>query len=205
MVILNKLKLIFASHNQGKIKEIKELLQNLNIELLSADEAGIVEDFVEDGKTLEENALKKARLVAEKSGEWAIADDTGLFIKVLSNAPGIYSSRWAGEGTCEKELIEHTLNKLKGIPKKERKAYFKTVVVLYSPEGRNWIFTGKVKGHITESPQGKPRSKLPYDLIFIPKGEKITFAEMSSREKNSISHRGLALKKLKEFLTKKSD
>ncbi|PIS42741.1 MAG: non-canonical purine NTP pyrophosphatase, RdgB/HAM1 family [Candidatus Kerfeldbacteria bacterium CG08_land_8_20_14_0_20_40_16] len=199
------MKLIFASHNPGKVKEIKELLRELDLEVLSANEAGITEDIVEDGKTLEENALKKSRLVAEKSGEWAMADDTGLFIKALDNAPGVHSHRWAGENTSDRDLIDYTLGKLKGIPKEERKAYFKTVVVLYTPEGRNWIFSGKVKGQIAEEPTGKPRSKLPYDLIFIPKGEKRTFAEMSDKEKNSISHRGVAFKKLKEFLAKREN
>lgn len=196
------MKLIFASHNPGKVKEIKELLEELDIEVLSADEAGITEEIVEDGKTLEENALKKSRLVAVKSGEWAIADDTGLFIKALNNAPGVHSNRWAGENTSDRDLIDYTLSKLKGVPKEERKANFKAVVVLYTPEGKNWIFSGKVKGQIAEEPKGRARAKLPYDLIFIPKGEKRTFAEMSDKEKNSISHRGIALKLLKKFLAK---
>ena len=197
------MKLIFASRNPGKIKEIKQLLNELEIEILSVDEAGITEEITEDGKTLEENALKKSRFVAEKSKGWAIADDTGLFIKALDNAPGINTNRWAGENASDRDLIDYTLSKLKGVPKEERKAYFKTVVVLYAPAGKNWIFSGKVKGRIVEEPTGKPRAKLPYDLIFIPKGEKRTFAEMSDKEKNCISNRGIALNKLKEFLAKR--
>ena len=105
------MRIIFATHNQGKIKEMRNILASLNVEIASAEETGIFEDVEEDGKTFEENALKKARFIMEKTGEWAVADDSGLCIGALDGAPGIFSSRWAGESASGDVLVNFTLEK----------------------------------------------------------------------------------------------
>ncbi|MBU4332325.1 RdgB/HAM1 family non-canonical purine NTP pyrophosphatase [Patescibacteria group bacterium] len=197
------MKLIFATHNPGKVKEMRALLQGFDVEVLSAEQAGITEDVVEDGKTFEENALKKARFVAEMSGKWALADDSGLCIKALDGAPGIHSARWAGEAVLPEDLAAYTLKKMKAIPKEKRQAHFESTLVLMASDGRHWIFTGLVNGVISDKARGTALPKLPYDLIFIPEGRNKTFAEMSEEEKNSMSHRGRAFLKLKKFLKNK--
>lgn len=196
------MKIIFATHNSGKVKEMKAILKNPNIEILSSEEIGIAEDVVEDGKTFEENAFKKARFVAERSREWAVADDSGLCIEILDNAPGVFSARWAGEGASDEEIVRYTLHKIKNVSEEKRKAFFQTAVALVGSNGQKEVFVGRVFGKITSEPRGNPRSKLPYDVIFIPDGFNQTFAEMSNEQKNSLSHRGLAFQKLKEFLIK---
>ena len=189
------MKLIFATHNQGKLKEIKEILSGW--EILSLDDVGISEDIVEDGNTFTENALIKARFVARKIGALACADDSGICIKALSGAPGILSARWA-EGDAQK--IKLTLEKLKNTPVNEREAYMEAAIALIAPDGREWVFSRKIDGNIVLEPRGVNRPHLPYDLVFEPLGETRTLAEMSQEEKNKISHRGTALRKLKEFL-----
>ena len=194
------MKLIFATHNIGKLKEMRSILSGLDIEVLSAEEAGINDEVAEDGKTLEDNALKKARFVAEKSGFWSIADDTGLFIEALEGQPGVYSARWAGENSSDKQKVDKVLGEMKNVPPGKRQAYFESVVALVSPKGEEKVFSGKINGMISQSPRGQSRPKLPYDDIFIPEGYNRTFAEMSDEEKNNLSYRGQAFKKLKEFL-----
>ncbi|KKT25137.1 MAG: Non-canonical purine NTP pyrophosphatase [Parcubacteria group bacterium GW2011_GWA2_43_9b] len=189
-------RLIFATHNTGKVKEMRSILSGLGVEVLSAEEAGIFEDVIEDGKTFEENALKKAKFIADKTGEWAVADDSGLCIEALDGAPGIHSARWAGGF----DLVEYTLAKMKDILDIKRSAYFKSVAALYASDGRHWFFRGVIRGRISLEASGVNRPKLPYDLIFIPDGYDRTFAGMSDIEKNSLSHRGLAFSQLKNFI-----
>ena len=179
---------------------MQAILAGLNMKIVSAEEVGIFEDVIEDGKTLEENSLKKANFIMKKSGEWAMADDTGLYIKELDGAPGVFTSRWAGENASGNELINFTLEKMKNIPAENRRAFFESAIVLVSPKGKYWTFTGTIEGKITETPRGTARPKLPYDVIFIPEGYEKTFAEMKNEEKNNISHRGLAFLKLKKFI-----
>ena len=195
------MKIIFATHNNGKLKEMREILRDLDIDLLSTKEVGLKEEPIEDGATFEENALKKARFTAAQTKEWAIADDSGICIDELGGLPGVVSARWAGEGASDEKIIRHTLTALASTPPDKRGAYFETAAVLTAPDGRYWIFTAKINGHIATAPRGLPRPKLPYDLIFIPDGHQKTFAEMSDDEKNSLSHRGLAFRQLKAFLT----
>jgi len=189
-------RLIFATHNQGKVKEMKDILNGLEVEVLSAEEAGIFDDVIEDGKTFEENALKKARFIAEKTGDWSVADDSGLCIKALGGAPGIYAARWAGD----KDLVEYTLNKMKDVSAEKRSAYFESAAVLCAPDGRHWSFRGTINGAISFEARGANRPKLPYDVIFIPEGRDKTFAQMSDSEKNSLSHRGAAFLQLKKCM-----
>lgn len=194
------MRIIFATHNQGKVKEMQAILADLDMKIVSAEEAGIFEDVIEDGKTFEENAFKKANFIVKKTREWAVADDSGLCIKALDGAPGIFTTRWAGENVSGKELINFTLEKMKNIPAENRSAYFESAIVLVSPEGKRWTFSGIIEGKIAETPKGIAHPKLPYDVVFIPEGYEITFAEMSNEEKNSISHRSLAFLKLKKFI-----
>lgn len=193
------MKLIFATHNQGKLKEMKEMLKGLPVEVLSATEAGIIEDIEETGTTCQENSLIKSKYVAEKTGEWAIADDTGLCIEALDGQPGVYSARW----TDGAPHADFTLEKMKGI--ENRKAYFLSVASLVKPDGGQHIFEGIVNGIITTDKRGVDRPKLPYDLIFQPEGYDKTFAEMSDDQKNSLSHRGKAFEQMKQFLENELD
>lgn len=194
------MKIIFATHNADKVKEMRAILGGLDIEILSADEAGVTGNVLEDGKTFEENAFKKAKFVSEKTGEWAVADDSGLCIDALGGEPGVYSARYAGEKASSEELINFVLGKMKDVPWEKRTATFYTVGVVVSPKGEHWTFVGKVAGRLATFPRGTPRPRLPYDVIFILDGDSRTFAEMSDREKNNLSHRGLAFRKLREFL-----
>ena len=194
------MKLIFATHNAGKAKEMRAMLADLKVEVVGMDEAGIQEEVVEDRKTFEGNALKKARFVMSRTGALTLAEDSGICIKALSGAPGVYSARWAGEGASDDEMVHHTLMKMEDIAQQKRQAWFKTALALVFPDGKERVFRGRVDGEISVAPRGTMRSKLPYDVIFIPKGHTRTFAEMSDEEKNSLSHRGRAFVKLKEFL-----
>ncbi len=198
------MKIIFATHNEGKVKEMRALLSDLKIDVFSAVEAGIVEEVEEDGVTLEENAFKKAKFVAVKAGEWAIADDSGLFIEALNGAPGIHSARWVGEIQKYDDLMTYTLDKLRNVPDGERKAYFQTALALCASDGRSWIFCGRDDGEIANGPRGgNIRPQLPYDQIFIPKGYIQTFAEMTDEQKNKLSHRGRAFEQFKKFVKEK--
>ncbi len=197
------MKIIFATHNPGKLKEIRHLLSGLKVDVLSAEEVGVVNEPEEDGKTFLENSLKKARYVVEQTGEWAVADDSGICIEALGGKPGVYSARWAGNKASDQDKVNLVLAKTRSIPDNQRQAWMECAVVLMSPDGAHWEFIGRVDGNIITETRGKPRPKLLYDLIFIPLGEQLTFAEMSDEEKNKISHRGIAFAKLKGFLLKK--
>jgi len=194
------MKLIFATHNIGKVKEMRALLVGLNIEVVSADEAGVHEDVVEDGATFEANAAKKASFTAERTGEWVVADDSGLCVEALGYAPGVFSARWAGEGASDETMVNHALAAMKDVPEGKRGAWFECALALRAPDHREWIFKGKVSGRISLERRGLARKKLPYDQIFIPDGHNRTFAEMPDEQKNTLSHRGLAFKKLHTFI-----
>ena len=192
------MKIVFATKNKGKLKEMKDILKELNLELVDMEEAGVNDDIEEDGYTFEENAFKKARVVFEKTKLPVIADDSGLCINTLSGEPGVKTARWAGENATGEDLIIYTIQKLEG--KKDRSAYFKTAAVFIDKAGKSKTFTGKIEGAIPEKPSGKLNPKLPYDVIFIPEGVNKTFAEISKGEKNKMSHRGQAFEKIKKYL-----
>ncbi len=194
------MKLVIATHNSDKFKEIQQLLEGVPYEIISADEVGVTEDIAEDGATLEENAFKKARYTAQKVGEWSVADDTGLFIDALSGRPGIYASRWAGQGARGAHLLNYTLSQLYGIPFEKRTARFETVSALVSPQGTKYFFRGITRGKLCESPRGSHPEKLPYDALFVPEGETLTYAEMPIEKKNLISHRARTFIELRKFL-----
>lgn len=185
--------MIFATNNLHKLQEIKLCLPGLEIKGLK--ESGIVEDIPETGMTLEENAVIKARFIYEKYGRNCFADDTGLEVAVLNGEPGVFSARYAGPKCDFTDNNTKLLLELKDI--ENRKAQFRTVVCLIL-EGQQFLFEGICKGEILTAYQGK--EGFGYDPIFKPIGYEHSFAQMSMKAKNEISHRGLAVKKLIDFL-----
>jgi len=196
------MKLVFATNNEHKLREIKHML-GPGYEVAGLRETGITGDIPEPYPSLEENALAKARYVYERTGLNCFADDTGLEIKALGGAPGVFSARYASEEgpfhdqeSSYRANMEKVLRLMKGIT--GRDACFRTVIALIM-EGREYFFEGKIRGTILESPRGE--SGFGYDPIFLPEGKNRSFAEMNLQEKNRISHRGEAFRKLQEFLT----
>lgn len=187
--------LVFATHNTNKLKEIQTLLKNSQFNVKGLQQIGCAEDIAETGNTLEENALIKARYVYKKYNINCFSDDTGLEIDALNGEPGVYSARYAGDSCNADENINKVLQNLTGV--NNRTARFKTVIALII-NGKEYSFEGKVEGEITIARQGE--KGFGYDPIFKPIGYQITFAEMSLEEKNKISHRGKAIKKLISFL-----
>lgn len=188
------IELVFATNNENKIKEINALLTN-SIKLLSLKDIGCHEDIPETADTIEGNAILKAKYVYAKYGYNCFADDTGLEIKSLNGEPGVFSARYAGEEKNGDKNMDKALQKL--VPFSDRAAQFKTVVALVI-NGEINTFEGIIEGEITSEKHGK--DGFGYDPIFKPNGYEITFAEMPLSEKNKISHRGRAIKKLIDFL-----
>jgi XTP/dITP diphosphohydrolase len=188
------MKLIFATNNKHKVKEISHILDD-RISLMSLDEVNILEDIPEDEPLIEGNALFKARYVHKATGLDVFADDTGLEIEALNGLPGVHSARFAGENKDSSANIEKVLAMLKG--KENRKARFRTVIALIF-ENREYLFEGTVSGIIIDNKKGS--EGFGYDPVFIPDGYNETFAQMPLSEKNKISHRALAFGKLKAFL-----
>lgn len=188
------MQLVFASNNQNKIAEIQSLVPK-SIEILSLIDIGCTEDIPETADTIEGNAILKANYVTEKYGYDCFADDSGLEIDFLNGAPGVFSARFAGEQKNDKDNIQKVLTELHGI--ENRKAQFKTVIALNLNSQQN-LFTGIIEGVITEFEKGI--NGFGYDPIFQPNHFEITFAEMNQAEKSAISHRGLAVKQLLNYI-----
>ncbi|MCS7163381.1 MAG: XTP/dITP diphosphatase [Thermodesulfovibrio sp.] len=194
------MKIVIASRNAKKIEELKRILEGIEINLLSINDFPELEEVEEDGLTFEENALKKARYVCQKTGLPAFSDDSGLEVEALGGKPGVRSARYAGERATDEDNIKKLLKDLEGVPLEKRNARFVCCIALVFPDGQEYIFWGYVKGKITESPRGN--YGFGYDPVFIPEGFQKTFAEMEPHEKDKISHRREALNKLKDFLIK---
>ena len=188
--------IVFATNNKNKLREIREIMNDL-YEVLSLDDIGCHEEIVEDAETIEGNAKIKADFVTNKYHVDCFADDTGLEVEALNGAPGVYSARYAGEHCSYQDNVNKMLNAMKG--KTNRKAAFRTVIAL-NLDGKSYTFEGRCDGQIVESQRGT--DGFGYDPIFMPDGFNQTFAEMSHEEKNAISHRGRATKKLIAFLKK---
>lgn len=188
------MEIIFATANRHKLKEAQSIAGS-EYQLLSSASLGITEDIEETGVTLKENALIKATYLWKKFGRPCFADDTGLEIDALDGRPGVYSARYAGEGCSFADNVQKVLKELKGVTKRE--ARFRTVVTLII-DGTPHFFEGCVEGTITEAPSGE--KGFGYDPVFKPEGYNITMAEMSEEEKNRISHRGVAVTKMIEYL-----
>ena len=189
--------IVLASRNPNKIHELRELLSLPDLRVLSTADFPELEEVDEDALTLEGNALKKAHYVAMVTGLPSLADDTGLEVLALNGAPGVYSARYAGEQASYDDNVEKLLSEMEDI--EQRKAQFRTVVAFVDAD-KQWIFEGVCRGHISRYRKGV--KGFGYDPIFVPDGFEQSFAEMGSKQKNSISHRGLAMKEAVAFLQK---
>ncbi len=201
-------KIIFATGNEHKMVEIRMILQDLGIEILSQKEAGIVAEVVEDGKSFEENALIKARAIgklAYEKGEYrnaiVLADDSGLEIDALNKEPGIYSARYLGEDTSYTVKNTEILNRLNDVPEEKRTARFVCAVAAYFPDGSDEVVRGTMEGRIGYKIAGA--NGFGYDPIFYLPEQGATSAEISPELKNELSHRGEALRLIKEVIEKK--
>lgn len=195
------MKLVVASNNNGKIKELKQILSPFGYDVISQSEAGINIEVEETGNSFDENAALKAKAINKITGLATIADDSGLSVDFLDGAPGIYSARFAGENASDKDNNDKLLKMLSGIPKEKRNAKFICAIHFISEDGENISVQGQCSGQIGFSPVGE--HGFGYDPIFIV-GEK-SMAELSPEEKNKISHRAIALNKLTNELTKRKN
>ena len=189
-----KKEIIFATHNSKKVEEVNKILAG-NWKILTLNDINFQEEIPELGNTLEENAFQKAEVIYKTFSQNCFADDSGLIVPYLNGEPGVFSGRYAGEPRSDHRNIDLLLKNLGNT--KERNSYFMTCICLIF-EGKTHFFSGRIEGEITKSPKGN--NGFGYDPIFIPKGHDKTFAEMSSAEKNSISHRAIAVNKLVDFL-----
>jgi len=188
------MKIVFASNNKNKVIEIRDLMSE-EIEILSLSDIGCTEEIEETEETLTGNAKLKADYITKNYGYDCFADDTGLEVEALNGAPGVYSARYAGEGVSYEDNVNKMLFEMQG--KINRKAQFRTVIAL-NLKGKQYVFEGICQGYILEEKHGS--EGFGYDPIFKPDGFDKSFAEMSLGEKSKISHRGLAVKKLVDFL-----
>lgn len=198
------MKIILATRNQSKADQIKNLFAGYIFDIKTLAEIGIEGEAIENGKTLKDNALKKARFAFEHSGRqnWIMADDTGLFIDALNGDPGVKSARWAGETATTEQIMNYCLKRLKGT--KDRSATFETVVAIVTPSGNEHFFSGKVVGQLLEAPRVKFQPDMPYSGLFVPEGTNQCLAEMTIEDENKISHRGKAFNQARSFLEENS-
>lgn len=190
--------MIVATRNRGKIREIREALKGLGIRIYALSDFDGVAEIEEDGKSFTENALKKARFYSKVFGKLTLADDSGLEVECLKGMPGIYSARYAGERASNRENNQKLLKEMEGIPLSKRGARFKCVMALVSPDGKEAMTEGSCRGRIGMRERG--RRGFGYDPLFIlPKYGK-TMAQLPLKEKNRISHRGKALRRLRKAI-----
>ena len=191
-------KLIFATGNENKMKEIRMILGDLDYEILSMKEAGIDVDIVEDGKTFEENAMIKAKAISKIANCLVLADDSGLEVDYMDKQPGIMSARWMGEDTTYRIKNQKIIDNLEGVPKEQRTARFVCAIAAAFPDGKVITKRGTIEGIIGYEERGE--NGFGYDpIFFVPEFGKTT-AELSPEEKNKISHRGKALRMMKPEL-----
>jgi XTP/dITP diphosphohydrolase len=195
-------KLLLATTNKGKIGQIKAILGDLPINLVSPSDINLDLKVLENGKTFEENALIKAEAYSKATGMWALADDMGMEIDILGGEPGVKSKRWPGYEASDTELIRLTLEKLKGVPFKKRKAKFTSAMVVCSPEGKHWKVEGVSNGYISEEPSKIRIEGLPFASLFYVPVCKKNFSELTEEEKKKEGQRMKALKKVKKILIK---
>jgi len=194
-------KLLLATNNRGKARELKELLRELPLELVLPGELGITAEMAETGTTFEENAKIKATVLAKRSGLLSLADDSGLEVDTLGGEPGPLSARYAGEGASDKERVDYLLAKLKGVPREKRTARFRCVIAIATPEGKVELCFGECQGLITFGPKGE--RGFGYDPVFYFPGLDKTMAELPLDIKNRVSHRGAAAREAVEYLRRK--
>jgi len=194
-------KLLLATNNQGKARELKILLRELPLALVLPGELGITAGVEETGRSLEENARLKATVLARESRLLALADDSGLEVDFLGGEPGPLSARYAGEGASDKERVEFLLAKLKGVPREKRTARFRCVIAIATPEGEVELCSGECLGLITFEPKGE--RGFGYDPVFYFPELGKTMAELPLEVKNKVSHRGAAAREAAKYLRRK--
>lgn len=199
---MSKKRLVFATGNQGKVNEFRQMLGD-EYEILSMKELGIDVDIVEDGATFEENAIIKAKAVMEATGEMVLADDSGFEVDCLNGEPGIYSARYMGEDTPYSVKNAELLRRCEGVPDEKRGARFVCVIACASPDGTVETAKGVIEGRIAHEPRGE--NGFGYDPIFYLPERGCTTGEMLPEDKNAISHRGLAIRRMVEILKEKGD
>ncbi|MGN9864326.1 XTP/dITP diphosphatase [Bacillus swezeyi] len=189
---------IIATKNEGKVKEFKEMLEPRGYDVKSLLDIGYTAEIEETGHTFEENAMIKAETISKETGKVVIADDSGLSVDYLGGSPGVYSARYAGEEKNDLANLKKVLKELEGIEKEDRSARFRCALALCIPGQKTKTVEGAVEGFIAEQPEGT--NGFGYDPIFLVKDKDQTMAQLSSGEKNKISHRAEALKKLSALL-----
>jgi XTP/dITP diphosphohydrolase len=195
------MKIVLATNNKDKIREIKQIINNKKYKVLTLDNLKLNKNIKETGETISDNAKIKARAIRKHIKDAIIlSDDTGLEVKFLAGAPGVYSSRFAGYGCTYEDNYKKLLWILRDVPWNKRQATFKTAVCIIFPDGKEKIVTGKVNGYIALKPEGK--NGFGYDPVFYIPGKNKTFAELSLKEKNKISHRKKAFIKAIQFIDK---
>ena len=192
------MEIVLATSNRKKIEEIIRITRGLTVTILTLDDFPGCPETEEDGKTFDENAIKKAVAVSRYTGKTALADDSGLEVYALKGSPGILSARYAGEHANDRNNIEKLLKDMSSFSGNDRKARFVCCIALAFPEGTINTFYGTSEGKIGTEPKGD--SGFGYDPVFYPEGFSITFAEMSAERKDALSHRGKALRKVQEYL-----
>ena len=191
--------IVAASRNQHKIDEMQAILKKFGMEIISRDDAGVPKiEIEEDGETFEENSYKKAYEIMKLCGKTTISDDSGLMVDYLGGAPGVYSARFAGEDGNDAKNNEKLMFLLKDVPAAEKTAQFVSVITLAFPDGQVIVARGECPGRIIEEPTGE--NGFGYDSLFVPDGYDRTFAQLTSEEKNQISHRAHALQDLERQL-----
>lgn len=195
------MKIVLATRNKGKIREIREMLKDAPVEVLTLEDFPALTLPPEDGATFEENALKKARFVARETGLAALADDSGLEVEGLQGRPGVRSARYAGPSATDEDNVEKLLKELEGRPPNERSARFRCSAAFADPAGGEAVFEGTLDGVITEGPRGA--SGFGYDPVFLLPDKGKTVAELTTAEKNSLSHRGRAVRRFMEWIQRR--
>ncbi|MCK5404676.1 MAG: XTP/dITP diphosphatase [Desulfobulbaceae bacterium] len=195
---MQKIMIVLATRNEGKVRELREMLKDFPVDLKSLNDFGPIPEVVEDGATFDDNAYKKASFTAKVLGIPAMADDSGLMVEALGGAPGIKSARYAGEDTTDADNIRKLLSDMEGIS--DRRAAFECVISIAVPKGPALTYEARCDGEITNEPSGE--EGFGYDPVFYYPPLKKTFANLTMEEKNQVSHRGKALKEVAEEFDK---
>lgn len=191
-------RIIFATGNAGKMREIREIMADTGLEILSMKEAGLSADIEENGRTFEENAIIKAKAIAALTGDIVLADDSGLEVDYLNKEPGVYSARYLGEDTSYEIKNQAILARLAGVPKEKRTARFVCAIAAVMPDGEVLVTRETIEGYIGDKPAGN--GGFGYDPIFYVDEYGCSTAELTEEQKNEVSHRGKALRAMKEKL-----
>ncbi|MBN2528602.1 MAG: XTP/dITP diphosphatase [Deltaproteobacteria bacterium] len=192
-------RLIVATSNRGKTREINNIVAELGFEVSSLLDVAIPPEIIEDGDTFEANAIKKARIVSDAFDCASLADDSGLVVDALDGAPGVFSARYGGEGLSDTQRYERLLEALKDVPEHERTARFQCALAFITPGEPVQLFNGTVEGRIAFAPRGT--KGFGYDPVFLPEGQHISMAELDSDKKQQISHRGRALQQFAKWVS----